>query len=95
MAGKAAVVAVDRFVSDRDIRARVVVAAETELVARLDEQRLEGAVGEYLEREQINAIMARRDAILEHFSELIRTLGEANVLYGVPGPSARTSQRVA
>jgi len=66
-----------------------------EELRQLDEQRLEGAVGEYLEREQINAIMARRDAILEHFSELIRTLGAANVLYGVPGPSARTTQRVA
>jgi len=46
MAGQAAVVAVDRFVRNRDPRARIVVAGETELVARVEEQRIRvGGVG--------------------------------------------------
>ena len=57
---------------------------------RLDYRRLEDAVGEYLQREQINAILARRDAILTHFGELMRAQGEANVLYDTPGRSERS-----
>lgn len=49
------------------------------------------AVGDYLERAQINAILTRRDAILEHFERLIRVEGEAAILYGGATPLALTS----
>jgi hypothetical protein len=87
------------FQRDRTIR-------NPELLNRIDRRLLQQlrqlsresvalAVGDYLEREQINAILARRDAILEHFEGLIRVEGEAAVLYGGATSLARTSQRVA
>lgn len=74
------------FQQDRTIR-------DPEMLFRIDRRLLEQlrelspenvalAVGDYLERAQINAILARRDAILEHFEELIRIEGEAAILYG-------------
>ncbi|MCH7825243.1 MAG: metallophosphoesterase [Acidobacteria bacterium] len=47
----------------------------------LTAQRLATLLGPYLERSQINAVMARRDAIVEHFRRRIEESGEENVFY--------------
>ncbi len=57
---------------------------ERGLLARLrdlDDDQLVPMLGPYIERAQINSILDRRDAILEHFEELIEERGEAAVVY--------------
>jgi hypothetical protein len=53
-----------------------------EQLRQLSRESVALAVGDYLERQQVNAILARRDAILEHFEDLISVDGEAAILYG-------------
>jgi hypothetical protein len=48
---------------------------------RLDRESLEASLDPYLETAQINAILDRRDAILEHFQGLIEEDGESAVVY--------------
>jgi hypothetical protein len=42
---------------------------------------VEAAVGEHLTRQEIDAVMARRDLIVAHFERLIAERGETRVLY--------------
>ena len=83
------------FQRDRTVR-------NPELLTRIDRRLLEQlrqlsyesvalAAGAFLERAQINAILARRDAIIEHFEGLIRIEGEDAILYG----GATSSERAA
>ena len=42
---------------------------------------IKGFVGDYLSDDEINAVLARKDLIIEHINKLIEKNGEANVLY--------------
>ena len=42
---------------------------------------IRGNVGEYLTKKEINAVLLRRDLILEAVDERIKKLGEDKVLY--------------
>jgi hypothetical protein len=42
---------------------------------------IKGIVGEYLTDEEINAVLARKELIIQHINKLIEKNGEANVLY--------------
>lgn len=42
---------------------------------------IKGFVGEYLTDDEINAVLARKDLIIEHLDKMIEKNGEANVLY--------------
>jgi hypothetical protein len=44
-------------------------------------EEIRGVVGDNLNDEEINAVLARRDLIVEHINKLIEKNGEANVLY--------------
>jgi len=44
-------------------------------------EQIRAAVGDNLNDEEINALLARRDLIVEHINKLIEKNGEANVLY--------------
>ncbi len=44
-------------------------------------EEIKGFVGGYLTDEEINAVLARRDLIIEHINKMIEKNGEANVLY--------------
>jgi hypothetical protein len=47
----------------------------------LTRESVEKAVGESLKKDELNALMARRDALVKHFDARIAQAGEANVLY--------------
>jgi hypothetical protein len=53
----------------------------------LDGDSIAAAVGDLLAPDQVNAILLRRDAILEHFGRLIDIEGEAAVVYDRSAPS--------
>jgi hypothetical protein len=42
---------------------------------------IKGFVGEYLTDEEINAVLARRDLIVQEYNDMIKKNGEENVLY--------------
>jgi len=42
---------------------------------------IKGFVGEYLTDEEINAVLARKDLIIEHINKMIEKKSEAEVLY--------------
>jgi hypothetical protein len=44
-------------------------------------EEIKGFVGDNLNDEEINAVLARRDLIVEHINKLVEKNGEANVLY--------------
>jgi len=56
---------------------------------QLSYERIAEAVDGVLAPEQINAIMERRNALLNHFSRLIDIEGEAAIVYGGTRPSER------
>jgi len=51
----------------------------------LTSQRVAAVLGPYLERSQINALMARRDAIVEHFRRRIEDSSAEEVFYDLEG----------
>lgn len=58
---------------------------DRKLLARLralNERKVRQRTRPYLSDDQVKAIMARRDRILEHFERLVRERGEETVLYG-------------
>lgn len=57
---------------DRDLYARL---------RDLTRERVEAAVGDSLRKDELAAVMARRDALVKHFEARIAQLGEANVLF--------------
>ena len=59
----------------------------------LTAQRVATLLGPYLESIQINALMARRDAIVEHFLRRIEESDEDNVFYDLARISQRPSSR--
>ena len=75
------------FQPDGEIHNRdELVRIERRLLRRLrqlHDDELNAALGPYLERAQINSILERRDAIIEHFETLIEETGEAAVVYDV------------
>jgi hypothetical protein len=68
-----------------------------EALRELERDQVEAALDELLEPDQINALMARRRAILEHFDRLIDILGEDAVVYDRSGTPRGTliGERVA
>jgi len=54
---------------------------DRELLAKLRAQQLEGVAGDYLNGLEIDAVMTRRDGLVEHFEQLIAERGEGRVLY--------------
>jgi hypothetical protein len=42
---------------------------------------IKGFVGDYLTDEEINAVLARKDLIIEHINKMVEKNGEANTLY--------------
>ena len=56
---------------------------------RLSYERVAEAVDGVLAPEQVDAIMERRNALLNHFSRLIDIEGEAAIVYGGTRPSER------
>ncbi len=52
-----------------------------EKLRQLDESEVEGKTQPYLSREEIRAVMARRDKIVAYFEKLIAEKGEGQVLY--------------
>lgn len=60
------------------------VQCDRQLLAKLkalDRDELAAKTKHYLNKEEVNAVMARRDKIVAHFEELIAKQGEASVLY--------------
>jgi len=55
--------------------------AFVEKLKSLNFEQIRGAVGEYLSDEEINAVLARRDLIIEWLDKRIKELGEEKVLY--------------
>lgn len=55
--------------------------AMLEKIKALNSDVIKGFVGEYLTDEEINAVLARRDLIIQHIDKLIQQNGEDKVLY--------------
>jgi hypothetical protein len=59
-------------------------SCDRNLLARLrvlTKQDVSGAVGSQLTPEEVDAMMKRRDLIVQHFDRLVKEKGEAAVLY--------------
>lgn len=52
-----------------------------EKIKSLNYDVIKGFVGEYLNDEEINAVLARRDLIVQEYDKMIAKDGEENVLY--------------
>jgi hypothetical protein len=59
-----------------------------EALRRLDADRVTAATRELLSATQVKALMARRDFIVAYYDRKIAELGEAEVLYQLPGRAA-------
>lgn len=60
------------------------VRVDRELLARLralTTESVSAAVGESLRKDELAAVMARRDVLVKHFDDRIKRAGEANVLF--------------
>ena len=55
--------------------------AFVEKLKALNFEVIKNVVGEYLTDDEINAILARRDLMLQEIDKLIKEFGEENVLY--------------
>lgn len=55
----------------------------------LDKDRLQRQVGRWLNKEEIAAVIARRDLLVKHFEDEIAKKGEAVVLYDLPRAAER------
>ena len=55
--------------------------AMVEKIKALNYDIIKGFVGEYLDDDEINAVLKRRDLILKEIDKLIKQFGEENVLY--------------
>jgi hypothetical protein len=55
--------------------------AMVEKIKALNFDVIKGFVGEYLEEDEINGVLKRRDLILKEIDKLIKQFGEENVLY--------------
>jgi len=51
-------------------------------LALLERQQLEAILLPLLERDQVDALITRRDAIIDHFANLIALSGEEAIVYG-------------
>ena len=52
-----------------------------EAMKKLTIEVLEAAMGEVMQKNELEAVMARRDVIIKHFEERIASRGEAAVLF--------------
>jgi hypothetical protein len=73
------------------------VRVDRELLARLralTTETVSAAVGESLRKDELAAVMARRDLLVKHFDDRITRAGEANVLFTMApaGATARADQ---
>ncbi len=57
----------------------------------LDKSTIERSMAGVLDTRQVDAVLARRDAIVRHFDERIAASGEAAVLYDLPARSEATA----
>ena len=57
----------------------------------LDQARLDESLGPFLSKYEINALLARRDKLVEHIQDLIDEWGEVHVLFDLPPPGERAT----
>ena len=55
----------------------------------LNDDEIRGSLAPHLSRAEINALLARREKMVQHFQKLIDERGEAAVLYDVEPPSEK------
>jgi hypothetical protein len=68
-------------------RPKDLVRCDRRLLARLrelNEETLRRRLGRWVSEREIQAVLARRDLIVRHFDDEVRTRGEAAVLYDLP-----------
>jgi hypothetical protein len=52
-----------------------------EAMRALTFEQMDGAMGEVMTKDEMNAVLARRDALVQHFADRIARFGEASVLF--------------